>query len=92
MHFFANQSTKRARTTAKRLTHILREFRNDPVGNFRLHSEAAALAEKVSYFIRQAEESGRIILTEDGKRRQVVLVDNEKVNLSVTSKSGFSSI
>lgn len=82
LHFFAKQNTKRARTTARRLARILREFKNDPVRNFRLHSEAAALAAKVSYFLREAETGGRIILTEDGKRRQVFLVDKEKSHFS----------
>ena len=45
-------------------------------GIFNLHSEASALAAKVSYFLREAETGGRIILTDDGKRRQVFLVDN----------------
>jgi hypothetical protein len=76
MHFFANQSSKRARTTARRLTRILRELGNDPFRHFNLHSEASALAAKVSYFLREAETGGRIILTDDGKRRQVFLVDN----------------
>lgn len=76
LRFFANQSSKRARTTARRLTRILRQYKRDPIRNFRMHSEAAALAAKVSYFLREAEAGGRIILTEDGKRRQVFLVDN----------------
>lgn len=76
MHFFARQSSKRARTTARRLSRIVRKFSNDPVRHFNLHSEAAAMAAKVSYFLREAEMGGRIILTDDGKRRQVFLVDN----------------
>lgn len=78
MHFFANQSSKRARTTARRLARILREFSDDPVRNCRLHSEAATLAEKFSYFLREAEAGGRIILTDEGERRQVFLVDKLK--------------
>lgn len=87
IHFFANQSSKRARTTARRLAHILREFSNDPVRNCRLHSEAATLAAKVSYFIREAKAGGRIILTDDGERRQVFLVDKLNNLFSKTQKS-----
>jgi hypothetical protein len=82
MRFFSLQNTKRARATAKRLTAILREYKRDPVRNFRMGSEAAALAMKVSYYLRQSETAGRIILTEDGKRRQVFLIDNANTSKS----------
>jgi hypothetical protein len=78
MRCFANQNTKRARATARRLTRILRDLKSNPSRNFRLYSEAATLAEKVSYFLRESETGGRIILTEDEQRRQFFLVDRLK--------------
>lgn len=73
--FFARLSRKRARTQARRLNLLMKHYRSDPVRNFQTHSEAAGLARSVSYYLRQAEVAGRIILTEDGDRRQVFLVD-----------------
>jgi hypothetical protein len=78
MRCFANQNTKRARATARRLTRILRDLKSNPSRNFRLYSEAATLAEKVSYFLRESETGGRIILTEDGQRRQFFLVGRKE--------------
>lgn len=82
MRFFALQNSKRARTTAKRLAAMIREYKRDPVRNFRMGSEAAALAMKVSYYLRQSETGGRIILTQDGKRRQLFSVDKENARQS----------
>ena len=87
MRCFANQNTKRARATARRLTRILRDLKRNPSRNFRLYSEAATLAEKVSYFLRESETGGRIILTEDGHRRQFFLVDRLK-NHSICQTGG----
>jgi hypothetical protein len=76
--FFARLSRKRARTQARRLNVLMKQYRSDPVRNFRTHSEAAGLARSASYYLRQAEIAGRIILTVDGKRRQLFLVDIDK--------------
>lgn len=70
---FALNSKRRASTQARRLRAILRQYAADPVRNYRLHSEAAALARSVSYYLRDWECVGRVILTEDGERRQVFL-------------------
>lgn len=73
--FFARQSSKRARTQAQGLRRLMKRFSSDPVRNFKTWSEAASLARRVSYHLRQAETAGRIILTAEGERRQVFLVD-----------------
>jgi hypothetical protein len=75
--FFVRLSRKRARTQARRLSALMKRYRSDPVCNFRTHSEAASLARSVSYYLREAEMAGRIILTVDGDRRQVFLVDDD---------------
>lgn len=74
--YFARLSRKRARTQARRLGILMKQYRSDPVRNYRTHSEAAGLARSVSYYLRQAETAGRIILTVEGERRQVFLVDS----------------
>jgi hypothetical protein len=61
--FLSRQSGKRARSAGRRLSALLREYRRDPDTNFSVHSEAAALAVRASYYLRQAEAAGRIILT-----------------------------
>ena len=76
--FIARMSRKRARTQARRLGVLIKQYRNDPVRNFCTHSEASSLARRVSYYLRQAEMAGRIILTVDGNRRQVFLIDKDK--------------
>lgn len=76
--FFVRLSRKRARTQARRLYVLMKQYRSDPVRNFRMHSEAAGLAISASYYLRQAEIAGRIILTVDGERRQLFLVDGYK--------------
>lgn len=73
--FFARLSRKRARTQARRLNVLMKQYRSNPVRNFRTHSEAADLAKKTSYYLRQSEIAGRIIFTFDGERRQLFLVD-----------------
>lgn len=75
LKFFALQSQKRARTQARRLAALVRKYQRDPSRNYGTRSEAAALAMKISYYIRQAEMAGRVILTEDGQRRQFFLLD-----------------
>ena len=69
--FFSQQHKKRARSTAKRLKAMMKKYRRDPADNFGVLSEAAALAVKASYYLREAETAGRIILTDHGERRQV---------------------
>lgn len=71
--FFSQQHKKRARSTAKRLAAMMKKYLSDPDDNFGVRSEAAALAVKVSYYLREAEAAGRIILTDHGERRQVFL-------------------
>lgn len=71
--FYAQQDRKRARSTGKRLAALMRKYLRDPAENFSVRSEAAALAVKASYYLRQAEAAGRIILTDDGERRQVYI-------------------
>lgn len=71
--FFSQQHKKRARSTAKRLAAMMKQYGRDPDENFGTRSEAAALAVKVSYYLREAEAAGRIILTDHGERRQVFL-------------------
>ena len=75
--FIARLSRKRARTQARRLGVLMKQYRNDPVRNFCMHSEASSLARRVLYYLRQAEMARRIILTVDGDRRQVFLVDKD---------------
>lgn len=71
--FFSQQHKKRARSTAKRLAAIMKKNSRDPDDNFGARSDAAALAVRVSYYLREAEAGGRIILTDHGERRQVFL-------------------
>ncbi|GJJ05648.1 hypothetical protein RugamoR64_61860 [Duganella rhizosphaerae] len=71
--FFSHQHKKRARATAKRLAAMMKKYNRDPDANFGIKSEAAALATRASYYLRQAEANGRIILTDHGERRQVFL-------------------
>lgn len=73
MKYFSHQNKKRARSTAKRLAALMKKFHRDPDANYGVKSEAAALAVKTSYYLRQAEANGRIILTDHGERRQVFL-------------------
>lgn len=91
--FFARLSRKRARAKARRLGILLKQYRSDPVHYFRVHSEAAGLARSVSYYLRQAEIAGRIILTKEGERRQVFLVDSDHrtVPLDSVDLSGRTS-
>ena len=42
--FIARLSRKRARTQARRLGVLIKQYRNDPVRNFCTHSEASSLA------------------------------------------------
>jgi hypothetical protein len=69
----AIRAQRRARTQARRLGAILREYQADPEGNYWRRSEAAALARKVSAAWREAETVARVILTDRGERRQVFL-------------------
>lgn len=78
--FFSQQHKKRARSTAKRLSAMLKKYRKNPDDNFSLLSEAAGLAVKVSYYLRESETAGRIILTESGARRQVFLSTSTSSN------------
>lgn len=71
--FLSQQSRKRARSTARRLAAILKRYRLDPDADAGMRSEAAALAVRASYYIREAETAGRVILTDHGERRQVFL-------------------
>lgn len=71
--FLSQQSRKRARSTAKRLAAVLKKYQRDPDADAGMRSEAAALAVRASYFIREAEAAGRVILTDHGERRQVFL-------------------
>jgi plasmid stabilization system protein ParE len=70
---FARQSGKRARTKARRLAAMLRVYQRDPVGNYSLRSESVHLARSVSYYLRQAELVGRIILNIEGDTRPAFL-------------------
>jgi hypothetical protein len=75
---FARQSQRRARTQARRLGAILKQYDADPVRNFSLRGEAAALARRVSGNWRQSEVIDRVILTDRGERRQVFLNHGRK--------------
>jgi hypothetical protein len=68
---YARQARRRARTQARRLGAILRQYQADPEHNYWLRSEAAALARRASASLRQSEVFGRVILTDRGERRQV---------------------
>ena len=73
--FYARQSSKRARKQAHRLHLLMKRFSSDPVRNFKTWSEAASLARRVGHNLRQTEAGGRIMLTMDRQRRQVILLD-----------------
>lgn len=68
---FARRDQRRARTLARRLVAIIKQYQADPASNFSLRSEAAALAHRVSGRLRQAEVVDRMILTDRGERRQM---------------------
>lgn len=70
---FARQASRRARTQARRLDAILREYQADPEANYWRRSEAAGLARRVSAAWRQSELVGRVILSDRGERRQIFL-------------------
>lgn len=70
---FARQAGRRARTQARRLGAILRQYQEDPERYDWRRSEAAALARRVSANLRQSEAFGRVILTDRGERRQLFL-------------------
>lgn len=69
----AIRAQKRARTQARRLGSILRQYQADPEGNYALRSDAAGLARRVSAAWRQSETVAGVILTDRGERRQVFL-------------------
>lgn len=71
--FVSQQNRKRARSTARRLIAVLKKYQRDPDSNASMHGEAAALAVRASYYLREAETAGRIILTDHGERRQIFL-------------------
>jgi hypothetical protein len=71
----ALQANRRARTQARRLGAIFKEYQDDPERNYWRHSEAVSLARRVSANWRQFETVGRVILTDRGDRRQVFLPD-----------------
>ncbi|WP_156895474.1 hypothetical protein [Massilia putida] len=71
----ALQANKRARTQARRLGAIVKQYQDDPERNYWRHSEAVSLARKVSANWRTFETVGRVILTDRGDRRQVFLPD-----------------
>jgi hypothetical protein len=77
---FARNSKRRARTQARRLRALLRQYAADPVRNYQLRSEAAALARSVSYYLRDWESVGRVILTDRGERRQVFLPHGSEIS------------
>jgi hypothetical protein len=69
----AIRAERRARTQARRLGAILRQYQSDPEENFSRRSEAASLARRVSAAWRQSETIARVILTDRGERRQFFL-------------------
>jgi hypothetical protein len=71
--FVSQQNTKRARSTARRLLAVLKKYQRDPDSNVGMRGEAAGLAVRASYYLREAETAGRIILTDHGERRQIFL-------------------
>jgi hypothetical protein len=71
--FASRQNRKRARSTARRLLTVLKKYQRDPDSNAGMQAEAAALAVRASYYLREAETAGRIILTDHGERRQIFL-------------------
>lgn len=73
LFLLSKQNRKRARSTAKRLAAVLKKYQRDPDADAGMRSEAAALAVRASYYLREAEAAGRIILTDHGERRQVFL-------------------
>jgi hypothetical protein len=70
---FAIRAQRRARTQARRLGAILRQYQADPEENYSRRSDAAGLARRVSAAWRQSETVARVILTDRGERRQVFL-------------------
>lgn len=78
--FLSRQSGKRARSAGRKLSALLREYRRDPDTNFGIYSEAAALAVRASYHLREAEAAGRIILTDHGERRQYFVSAHRPLN------------
>lgn len=70
---FARQASRRARTQARRLGVILREYQADPEGKYWRRSDASSLAHRVSAAWRRSEIVGRVVLTDRGERRQVFL-------------------
>jgi hypothetical protein len=71
--FVSQQNTKRARSTARHLLVVLKKYQRDPDSNAGMRGEAAGLAVRASYYLREAETAGRIILTDHGERRQIFL-------------------
>jgi hypothetical protein len=71
--FVSQQNRKRARSTARRLLAVLKKYQRDPDSNVGMRGEAAGLAVRASYYLREAETAGRIILTDHGERRQIFL-------------------
>lgn len=62
IHFFIVLNDRRARAQARRLARLQRAYESDPEDNFNLRSEAANLAQSVSYHVRQTELAGRRVL------------------------------
>jgi hypothetical protein len=66
---FARRDQRRARTQARRLVAMLRQYRADPEANFSLRSEAVTLARRISIRVHLAEETELVILPERDERR-----------------------
>jgi hypothetical protein len=61
---FARQDQRRARTQARRLATLLKQYHADPEDNFWMRSEAVTLAHRISVRVRLAKEIERVIRPE----------------------------